>query len=38
MQNQDCKRFLGAISKIDETNIFFHYKLGGKFHDKHFYT
>ena len=38
MQNQDRKGFLGAVGKVDGTDIVLHYKPGGKFHGEHFYT
>lgn len=38
MKNQNCKRFLDEIGKVDGTDIIFHYKLGGKFYSEYFYT
>lgn len=38
MQNQDCKRFLGVINKVDRRNISLHYISGGKFYSKYFDT
>lgn len=38
MRNQDRKGFLGAIRKVDGTDIILQYKPGGVFHGKHFYT
>ena len=37
MRNQDREGFLGAIGKVDGTDIVLQYKLGGVFHGEHFY-
>ena len=38
MRNQDRKGFLEVIGKVDDTDIVLQYKLGGVFHEEHFYT
>ena len=38
MRNQDREGFLGAIGKVDGTDIVLKYKPGGVFHGEHFYT
>lgn len=37
MKNQDCKKFLSVISKVDKINIVFYYKPREKFYDEYFY-
>ena len=38
MRNQDREGCLGAIGKVDGTDIVLQYKPGGVFHGEHFYT
>lgn len=38
MRNQDQKRFLDIVGKVDDIDIVLQYKPGRIFHRKHFYT
>lgn len=38
MRNQGREGFLGAIGKVDGTDIVLQYKPSGVFHGEHFYT
>ena len=38
LQNQEQAGFLGAVGKVDETDIVLHYKPGGKLLGEHYFN